>query len=108
MLTENGNRDEEIMKRIRMAKDVAENCKKSSKLSLDIRKWILDCCVKPILTYSRESWAISSQIEQRLQAAEMWFYSRILKISWTHLMSNEEVLKGAETKWTLLIIIRKR
>ena len=32
----------------------------------------------------------------------------MVKISWTHLMSNEEDLRRAETKWTLLMIIRKR
>ena len=52
---------------------------KNSKLSLDIRKQILDCYVKPILIYGSESWTISSQAVQRLQAAEMWFYQRVLK-----------------------------
>ena len=42
------------------------------------------------MTCSSESWTISSQIEQRPQAAGMWFYQRMLKMSWTHLMSNEE------------------
>ena len=51
---------------------------------------------------------ISSLIEQRLQVADLWFYQGMLNILWTHLMSNEEVLRRAETKWTLLMIIRKR
>ena len=38
----------------------------------------------------------------------MWFYGRMLKISWTHVMSDEEVLRRAETKQTLLMIIRNR
>ena len=38
----------------------------------------------------------------------MWFYQRIPKISWTHLLSNEEALRRAKTKHTLLMIIRKR
>ena len=68
-----------VMKKSRreMAKDTfqkLQKIEKNSKLSLDIRKWILDCYVKPNLTYTSESWAITSQIEQRLQVAEMWFY----------------------------------
>ena len=92
-----------------MAKDAFQKLQKmlkNSKLSLDLRKQILHCYVKPILTYDSESWTISSQKQQRLQAAEMCFYQRMLKISWIHLMSNEEVLR-AETKWALLMIIRK-
>ena len=101
LLTENGKCDEEIKMRIGMAKDAFQKLQKivkNSKLSLDIRKWTLDCYVKPILTYGSESWTISSQIDQRLQAAKMWFYQRKLKISWTHLMSNEEVLRRVETR----------
>ena len=65
-----------------MAKDAFQKLQKivkNSKLSLDTRKQILYCYVKPILTYDSESWTICSQIEQRLQAAEMWFYQRMLK-----------------------------
>ena len=103
LLTENGKCNEEIKKRIGMTKDAFQKLQKvvqNHKLSLDIRKQVLHCHVKPILIYGSESWTITSQIEQRLQAAEMWFYQRMLKISWTHLMSNEEVLRRAETKQT--------
>ena len=87
--------------------EVAENCEKQQAIirhkKTDIR---LTC--KPILTYSSESWTVSSQIEERLQVSEMWFCWRMLKTSWAHWMSNELVLRRAETKWTLLMIIRKR
>ena len=76
--------DVEIKKRIGMAKDAFQKLQKivkNSKLSLDIRIQISDCYVEPILTHSSKNWTISSQIEQRLQAAEMWFYQRMLKIS---------------------------
>ena len=54
LLTENGKCDEEIKKRIGIAKDAFQKLQKivkNSKLSLDIRKQILDCYIKPILTY---------------------------------------------------------
>ena len=76
LLTENGKCDEEFKKRIGMAKDAFKKLQKimkNSKLSLDIRKQIKDYYVKLILTCNNENWTISSQIEQRLQAAEMWF-----------------------------------
>ena len=77
LLTENGKCNEEIKKGIGMVKNAFQKLQKivkNSKLSLDIRKQILDCYVKPILTYGSESWTISSQIEQSLQPMEMWFY----------------------------------
>ena len=78
-----------------MVKDAFQKLQKivkNSKLPLDIRKWILDCYVKPILTYDSESGTISSQILQRLQAAGNVVLLR----------SNDEFLSRAETKQTLL------
>ena len=58
LLTGNGKCDEEIKKRIGMAKDALQKLQKivkNSKLSLDIRKQTLDSYVKPIQTYGSES-----------------------------------------------------
>ena len=38
----------------------------------------------------------------------MWFSIRILRISWTDRVTNEEVLRRAGVKRTLLKVIRKR
>ena len=44
----------------------------------------------------------------KIQAAEMWFYRRMMKISWTDRVSNEMVLHRAGTKRELMKMIRKR
>lgn len=36
--------------------------------------------------------------EEKLEAAEIWSYRRILRIPWTDLESNKEVLKKMEQK----------
>jgi len=36
-------------------------------------------------------------MESRLQAAEMWFIRRMLKVSWSQMISNAEVLQRADT-----------
>lgn len=53
----------------------------------------VDCYVKSILFYGRECWIICSKIQGELQAPGIWFYKRILKLSWTDRESNEDVLK---------------
>ncbi len=45
--------------------------------------------------------------EQRLQAAEMWFWRRMLKISWTE-RTNEEVLQGVGVGRELMNTVRSR
>ncbi len=46
--------------------------------------------------------------EQRLQAAEMWFWRRMLKISWTKRRTNEEVLQGVDVGRELMGTVRSR
>jgi len=47
-------------------------------------------------------------MEARLQAAEMWFLCRMMKISWVDKISNDEVLLRANTTWQLMQTIIAR
>ena len=47
-------------------------------------------------------------MEMNIQAAEMWFLGRMMKISWTDRVSNEMVLQRAGTKKELMKTARKR
>ena len=51
---------------------------------------------------------ITNVMVERLKALEMWFLRRILRISWTELVSNKEVLERAGMERSLLRIFRKR
>ena len=81
---------------------------KNSKISMSTKVRILNCYVFSILTYGSECWTISKEIERRIAAAEMWFFRRILKVSWTERVSNDEVLRRAGVERSLLKSIRKR
>ena len=47
-------------------------------------------------------------MESRLESFEMWAYRRMLRVSWTEHKTNEEVLKTAKTRRSLLPTIKKR
>ena len=47
-------------------------------------------------------------MSERIESGEMWFYRRILKISYKDHITNEEVLKRMSAKRNLLIRIRKQ
>ena len=101
----------EIKKRIGMAKDTFQKLEKvlrNHKIAMKTKKRVLDTYVISILMYGSECWTISPQMRQRLEAAEMWFYRHMLRISWTEHKSNEEVLRMAGAERTLLKNIRKR
>ena len=60
------------------------------------------------LMYGSESWTLSRGLINKLNAAEMWFYRRMLRISWTNRITNEEVLRRIGMQRTLVKEIRKR
>ena len=56
----------------------------------------------------RYTWAITSDIEKKIEAAEMWFIRRMLRISWTEKKTNVNVLREGNVQRSLLKTIRKR
>ena len=115
MLTSDGRSVTEIRRRIAIAKESFERLSKILKcrtMSIDTRLRVLNCYVFPILMYACESWTITPELEKKLKATEMWMLRRMLRrmlrISWTEHVSNEEVLGRANYNRRLLGIIRKR
>ena len=47
-------------------------------------------------------------MKSKLEAAEMWFYRRMLNIPWTLHVANEEVLKKKGATRKLLQTVRRR
>ena len=65
---------------------------------MEVRKRVLSCYIKPILMYSCEAWTINNTIKKSIEATEMWFYRRILRIPGIAKQTNEEVLKRANDR----------
>ena len=57
--------------------------------------------------YGCEAWTISKQSEKKLEAREMWFLQKMLRISWTEKKSKETELLEADTTKSLINRIRK-
>ena len=75
LITQNGKCDEEIKRRIAMAKNSfvkLEHVLKNRKIGLELRKRILYCYVIPVLTYGCEAWTLTLEMTRRLEASEMW------------------------------------
>src|ERR1700729_1436553 len=73
----------EIRSRIAQAKTTfmkMKNIMREKSLPMTLRKRILQCYIEPILLYGSESWTMNKQTIRLLEATEMWFYRRMLKI----------------------------
>ena len=69
---------------------------------------ILFFCQVFIQLTNHEAWTLRKQEEARLQAAEMWFYRRLLSVQWQDKRTNESVLEELSTSRGLLLEINKR
>ena len=97
-MTEDGRCEEEIKRRINIAKTTLSKMSKvlkSKNIPLTTRERIIKYILST-LQYGAETWTKTDTRAKRLQAFEMWTYRRMLRISWTELkkMSNETVLIG--------------
>ena len=60
------------------------------------------------MLYGCESWTISATMQKRLEAAEMWFLRRMMRVSWTARRTNAQVLEMARSERALMTTIRQR
>ena len=100
LVSSDGRNNTEISARIAQAKIMFQKMKTvltNSHISIQTRKRTLECYIEPILMYECEPWTISKQAEKKLEAVEMWFLRRMMKISWMAKKSNDTVLKEAHT-----------
>ena len=78
------------------------------RLGMNIRLRLLKCSVCFTLLYGCEAWNINGFMRRRLEAEEMRFTRRMLRIPWTARRTNEEVLGMAGTERVLMTTIRRR
>ena len=111
LITENGKCEDEICRRIeiaRMSFSKMRTVLTNPKLSIAARFRFIKCYVWSTLLYGVETWTVSKRSQQRLEAFEMWTLRRMLRISWTRHVTNEEVLCLANTKRALFDTVRQR
>ena len=80
----------------------------NNNITLKTRQKALQCYIQPILMYGCEAWTIDKQTQRRLEAVEMWFLRRMLRLPWTAKKTNEMISKEAETNRSLVQKIRKQ
>ncbi|GFO45100.1 hypothetical protein PoB_007160500 [Plakobranchus ocellatus] len=109
IISNDGKTNREISARTAQAKINFQKMKTiltNKHISIETRKRALQCYIEPVLMYGCEALTISKQIQNKLEATEMWFLRRMLRIPWTAKKTNERVLNEAN-KRTLVRTIRK-
>ena len=69
------------------------NVLKSRDISLPTKVCIGKALVFPVVMYGCNSWIIMKAKHRRIDAFELWFWRRLLRVPWVARKSNQSVLK---------------
>src|SRR5215469_2931664 len=111
LINEEGRCEDDIKKRINKAEcafNKMKNLLTNSKVSMETRKQFVKCYVWSTLLYGCESWTLRKTDVNRIQVAEMWFWRRLLRVSWIDRISNEIILERMNSSREIMKQIRQK
>jgi hypothetical protein len=100
----------EIKSRIAMTKAAFRKKKAlfTSKLDLNLSKKLVKCYIWSIALYGVETWTLQKVDQKYLGSSEIWCWRRMVKISWTNHVRNEEVLHRVKEERNILNTKKKK
>ena len=110
LITSDGRCINEIKRRMAQPKASFHNMTNltNKRMSLGVRKHVLQCYIEPILLYGCESWSMTKQTLTSIEGMEMWFLRRMLRVSWTEKRTNLEILNTARSTRKLISNVKRR
>ena len=66
---------------------------KSRDITSSTKVCLVKAVVFPVVMYRCESWTIKKAESQIIDAFELWFWGRLLRVPWTARRSNQAILK---------------
>ena len=66
---------------------------KSRDITLPTKVHLLKAMVFPVVMYGCESWTVKKAEHQRIDAFELWCWTRLLRVPWTARRSSQSILK---------------
>ena len=71
--------------------------------SIDIttKVHLVKVMVFPVVMYGCESWTIKKAEYRKMDAFELWYWRRLLRVPWTARTSNQSILKEISSEYSL-------
>ena len=66
---------------------------KSRDLTLPKKVHLVKAMAFPVVMYGCENWTIKKAEHRRIDAFELWYWRRLLRVPWTARRSNQSILK---------------
>ena len=79
----------------------------SRDITLPAKVHIAKAMVFPVVMYGCESWTIKKTEHKRINAFELWYWRRLLRVPWTPRRSNQSTLKESNPQYWLVWLTLK-
>ena len=94
----------EIKRRLLLGRKITTNLDrilKSRDITLPTKVHLVKAVVFPVIMSECESWTIKKVEHRRIDAFELWYCRRLLRIPWTARRSNQSILKEISPEYSL-------
>ena len=95
-ITADGDFSHKIKRHLLLGRKVVTNLDsilKNIEVTLSIKLYLVKDMVFSVATYGCENWTIKKAEHRRIDAFELWYWRRLLRIPWTARKSNQSILK---------------
>ena len=100
-ITVDGDCSYEIKRCLLLGRKVMTNVDsilKGRDINLPTNFHLVKAMVFPVVMYRCESWTIKKAERRRIDGFELWYWRRLLRVSWTARRSNQSILKEISPK----------
>ena len=73
---------------------------KSRDITLLTKDHLVKAMVSPVVMYGCESWTVKKSEHQIIDAFELWYWRRLLRVPWTARRSNQSILKEINPEYS--------
>ena len=95
-LTADGNCSHEVKRHLLLGRKVMTNLDgilKSRDITWSTKVHLVKAMVFPVVMYGCESWTVKNAEHRGIDAFELWYWRRLLRVPWTARRSNQSILK---------------
>ena len=103
-ITADGDCSHGIKRHLLLGRKVMTNLEsifKSRDIALPTKVRVVKAMVFPVVMYGCKSWTVKKAEHQRIDAFELWYRRRLLRVPWTARRSNQSILKEISPGYSL-------
>ena len=103
-ITADGDCSHEIKRRLFLGRKATTNLNstlKSRDITLSTKVHLVKAVIIPVVMYGWESWTIREAEYYRIDAFQLRYWRRLLRVPWTARRSNESILKEISPEYSL-------